>query len=101
MMRAVILVPAGPDAEQDAQDCIRWCETTGHPVAHVIVGSGWQEAVRICLDGDAELVVMPRRTDIRADWVPQLRVVEEERARAAERRRRRQGKGRRPDVIDR
>lgn len=98
-MRAVIVVQAGPDAEHDAQDCIRWCEANGYPVARVIVGDGWQEAVRVCLDGEADMVVVPRRADLRPDRVPQLRIVEEERA-TEDRRRRRPG-WRRPCVIDR
>lgn len=99
--RAVIVVPAGPAAEDDARTCIAWCEDNRIPVVEVLIGEGYEAAVEVCVAGRAELIVILTREHLSPDRVPKLVVVEEERARAVERRRRRPGKSRRPDVIDR
>lgn len=100
--RAVIVVPKDEDSDQWVRFCMSWCEEEGIPVARVIVGRGWRAAVEMTLDGRAEIVVVAKNDHLSPDRVPQLRVVEVERAKKAEsRRRRRPGWRRRPEIIDR
>lgn len=102
MLRAVVVVPREPGSDDLVRDCVRWCEDEGLPVAEVIVGRGWRAAIEMTLEGRAEVVVVASRDHLSPTRIPQLRVVDEERAKQAEsRRRRRPGWRRRPDIIDR
>lgn len=98
-MRAVITVPAGPKEDVDTwvRECLAWCDSEAIPVAHTLIGHGWHAAIEMVTSGEAEIIVVARESHLEPDRVPQLRIVELERAKKEQRRR-----GlRRPRIINR
>jgi len=83
--------------DQWTRDCLAYCDQEAFPVAAMLIGaSGWNDAMRMILAGEAEVIVVARREHLPPDRVPQLRIVGEQR------RVPRRGVGlRRPRIIDR
>lgn len=71
MLKAVVLVPLGPDHLLWLSQAANYCAAKGYEV--VAVAFAWHDAIRYLLDGRAELVVTPRLA-----FVSWLEVIEEQ-----------------------
>lgn len=78
--RAVILIPAGADADRWRDECWAYCERCGYEVATIVAATadGWRTALEMWAVGQAEVIVAYRRGHLPAERVPRVEIVTEE-----------------------